>query len=139
MQSTFNRNYEAIYRSTYGNMRHVFFNQASGWWEDGALFGPANPIGMAGFVQGNRGAPGDFESVVVDQSGVAHHWSKHNSYPWDQMPGTWINRGVVANNVAFGGPGLVLSRLGRTLPVENASGELHYVCTKTDGQCTICA
>lgn len=134
VQSTFNRNFEVIYRSSHGRMRHVFFNQASGWWEDGTLFGPLNPIGMAGFVQGNRGAPGDFETVVVDSWGVAHHWTKHNSAPWTQPPGTWIDRGVVARNIAFGGPGLVLSRLGRTVPVENDSGELHYVCTSADGQ-----
>jgi len=54
VQSSFNRNFELAYRSTYGQMRHVFFNQASGWWEDGTLFGPVNPIGIAGFVQSNR-------------------------------------------------------------------------------------
>jgi hypothetical protein len=133
-QSTFNRNYELAYRSSYGLMRHVFFNQASGWWEDGTLFGPANPVGIAGFVQSNRGAPGDFEAVVVDTGGIAHHWTKHNSFPWTQPPGTWYDRGVVATDVADGGPGLVQSKLGRAGVLENGTGELHYVCTRTDGQ-----
>ena len=107
---------------------------ASGWWEDGTLFGPANPIGIAGFVQSNRGAPGDFEAVVVDSSGIAHHWTKHNSFPWTMAPGTWYDRGIVASNVASGGPGLVQSKLGRTGVPENGTGQLHYVCAQTDGQ-----
>jgi hypothetical protein len=134
VQSSFNRNYELVYRTTFGQMRHVFFNQTSGWWEDGTLFGPGNPIGIAGFVQSNRGAPGDFEAVVVDSSGIAHHWTKHNSFPWTMAPGTWYDRGVVASNVASGGPGLVQSKLGRTGVPENGTGELHYVCAQTDGQ-----
>jgi hypothetical protein len=133
IHSTFNRNYELAYRSTYGRVRHVFFNQASGWWEDGTLFGPADPVGIPGFVQSNRGAPGDFEAVVVDAGGLAHHWTKHNSFPWTRTPGTWYDRGVVARNVALGGPGLVQSKLGRTGVPENGTGELHYVCAQTDG------
>jgi hypothetical protein len=134
VQSTFNRNFEVVYRSSYGKMRHVFFNQASGWWEDGTLFGPDAPVGMAAFVQSNRGAPGDFETVVVDTWGAAHHWTKHNSFPWTSPPGTWMDRGVIATGVVTGGPGLVQSKLGRTDPPENGTGELHYVCTQTDGQ-----
>lgn len=58
--------------------------------------------------------PGDFEAVVVDVKGVAHHWTKHNSFPWTSTPGgTWYDRGVVATNVTSGGPGLVQSKLGR--------------------------
>ena len=134
VQSTFNRNYELIYRTTYGQMRHVFFDQTSGWWYDGTLFGPPNPIGIAGFIQSNRGAPGDFEAVVVDAAGIAHHWTKHNSFPWTMPPGTWYDRGVVASNVVTGGPGLVQSKLGRTGVPENGTGQLHYVCAQTDGQ-----
>jgi Papain family cysteine protease len=134
VQSTFNRNFEVIYRSNYNSLRHVFFNQASGWWEDGTLFGPANPIGIPGFIQSNRGAPGDFEVVAVDNSGLAHHWTKHNSFPWTMAPGTWFDQGVIAQGVIFSGPGLVQSKLGTTGVPENGSGELHYVCTQTDGQ-----
>jgi hypothetical protein len=134
IQSSFNRNYEVIYRSTYGRFRHVFFNQASGWWEDGTLFGPENPVGIPGFVQSNRGAPGDFEVIAVDSFGVAHHWTKHNSWPWTRRPGTWYDHGVVAQGVPFSGPGLVQSKLGASGVPENGSGQLHYVCTQSDGQ-----
>jgi len=47
--------------------------------------------------------------------------------------GTWYERGIVAINVAAGGPGLVQSKLGRVCVPENGSGELHYVCAQTDG------
>jgi hypothetical protein len=134
VQSSLNRNFELVYRSTFGQMRHVFFDETSGWWYDGTLFGPANPVGIAGFAQSNRGAPGDFEAVIVDGSGIAHHWTKHNSFPWIMAPGTWYDRGVVASNVAAGGPGLVQSKLGRTGVPENGTGELHYVCAQTDGK-----
>ncbi len=134
VNSTFNRNYEIVYRSSSGRMRHVFFNQASGWWEDGKFFGPSNPIGMPAFIQRNRGAPGDFEAVVVDADGTGHHWTKHNSFPWHQAPGTWYAQHVVTHDLAFSGPGLVQSCVGRTAPLENGSGELHFVGTKTDHQ-----
>jgi hypothetical protein len=123
-----------IYRSTYNQMRHVFFNQASGWWEDGTIFGPSNPIGIPGFIQSNRGGPGDFEVIVVDSSGVAHHWTKHNSFPWTLEPGAWYDQGVVTTGLATSGPGLVQSKLGVTGMPENGSGQLHYVCAKTDGK-----
>jgi hypothetical protein len=133
VQSTFNRNYELIYRSSYGRLTHNYFDQASGWWFNGMgppnlRFGPMDPRGIPGFVQGNRGAPGDFEVVVLTASGAVEHWSKHNSSPWKNPPGTWYPRATVTTKGTAGGPALVSSRLNLTGELELNAGELHYVC-----------
>jgi hypothetical protein len=134
VQSTFNRGYELVYRSTYGRLRHVYYDQSSGWWNDATLLGPPEPIGIPGFVQSNRGAPGDFEVVVVTADGVANHWTKHNSAPWTRPPGQWYERQRFGKDIAFAGPALVQSRLGVTGMPENGQGELHYVATTRAGQ-----
>ncbi len=95
IQSTFNRNYELIYRSSFQQLRHVYFDQTSGWWNDATIFGPMNPVGIPGFIQSTRGAPGDFEVVVLTLGGHLEHWTKHNSAPWTHRPG-----GVVVTSAA---------------------------------------
>ena len=134
VQSSFNRDYELVYRSNYGKLRHVYFDQTSGLWNDATLLGPPNPVGMPGFVQSNRGTPGDFEVVVVDQEGRAEHWTKHNGAPWTNPPGTWYRRQTFGFGFAHGGPSLVQSRLGVTGSPENGTGELHYVGATATGE-----
>jgi hypothetical protein len=134
VQSSFNRNYELIYRSTWQQLRHVYFDHTSGLWNDATLLGPQNPVGIPGFVQHNRGAPGDFEVVVVDSAGQAEHWTKHNGAPWTRPPGTWYLREKFGGGFAHGGPSLVQSRLGTAGSPENGSGELHYVGATKAGE-----
>jgi hypothetical protein len=134
IQSTFNRNFELIYRSSAGRLQHVHYDQAFQWWIDDDRFGPSGVIGVPGFAQGTRGAPGDFEVVVATQGGTLQNWTKHNSAPWTQQPGTWYLRQDFGSGVAFAGPGLVQSRLGAVGSVlEDGRGELHYVCGAVGG------
>jgi hypothetical protein len=133
VQSTFNRNFELVYRSTQGYLRHIYFDQASKWWFDAALFGPAKPRGIPGFVQGNRGAPGDFEVVVMTDTGDVEHWTKHNGSPWTNPPGTWTKRATLTTKATAGGPALVSSRRSLASALEQESGELHYVCASGVG------
>lgn len=128
VQSTFNRNYELVYRSSQNHLRHVYFDQASRWWFDAARFGPAKLRGIPGFVQGNRGAPGDFEVVAMTDTGTVEHWTKHNGSPWTQPPGTWYKRDTLTTKGTAAGPALVSSRRTLTSELEQETGELHYVC-----------
>ena len=134
VQSSFNRDYELVYRTSFRHLRHVYFDQSSGWWSDATIFGPREPVGIPGFVQSNRGAPGDFEVVVVIQGGQAEHWTKHNSAPWTRTPGEWYLRERFGSGIAFGGPALVQSKLGVTGTPENGRGDLHYVCAAWNGE-----
>lgn len=134
LQSTFNRNFELVYRTTFRRLRHVYFDQAGGLWNDATIFGPIDPIGIPGFIQSNRGAPGDFEVIVVTQGGRAEHWTKHNSAPWTHPPGEWYLQERFGSTIMYGGPALVQSKLGAAGSPENGSGGLHYVCTGTNGQ-----
>jgi len=134
VQSTFNRNFELIYRSTGNRLRHIHFDQAFGWWIDDDVFGPGDPVGIPGFVQGNRGTPGDFEVVILTRSGTLQHWTKHNSTPWTRPPGTWYLRQTFGSSIGHGGPALVQSRLGISAELEEGRGELHYVATGVNGQ-----
>ncbi|MDM0106557.1 C1 family peptidase [Variovorax sp. J22R24] len=128
IQSSFNRNYELVYRSSLGNLRHIYYDQASKMWFDATLFGPLQPQGIPGFVQGNRGAPGDFEVVVMTRTGVVEHWTKHNGSPWTNPPGTWYKRATLTLAGTASGPALVSSRRNLTSELEQETGELHYVC-----------
>ncbi len=134
VQSTFNRNFELIYRNTFRQLRHVYFDQASGLWNDARIFGPIDPVGVPGFIQSNRGAPGDFEVVVATQDGQVEHWTKHNSQPWTRLPGEWYLRERFGSTITHGGPALVQSKIGVMGSPENGAGELHYVCTGANGQ-----
>jgi hypothetical protein len=127
VQSSFNRNYELIYRTTFGKLRHIYFDQAAGWWTDATLLGPANPLGIPGFVQGTRGAPGDFEVVVLTSSGVLEHWAKHNGSPWTHPVGTWFQRATFGSGIALAGPALVQTRVGLMGELEQERGSLDYV------------
>lgn len=128
VQSTFNRNYELIYRSNFHQLRHVYYDQASKMWFDATLLGPSEPRGIPGFVQGNRGAPGDFEVVVMTSMGEVQHWTKHNGSPWTHPPGTWYQQATLTTSATAAGPALVSSRRGLTSELEQETGELHYVC-----------
>lgn len=134
VQSTFNRNYELIYRSSSNRLRHVHFDQEFDWWIEANTFGPSNPVGIPGFVQSTRGAPGDFEVVVLTMGGQLEHWTKHNSAPWTQRPGTWYLRGKFGAAIKFSGPALLQSRMGASGEIEANQGELHHVCVGVDGQ-----
>ena len=134
VQSTFNRDYELVYRSSYRYLRHVYYDQAGGLWNDATIFGPIDPVGVPGFIQSNRGAPGDFEVVVVTPTGQAEHWTKHNSAPWTRPPGEWYMRERFGSTIRYGGASLVQSRIGVTGSPENGSGELHFVCTGATGE-----
>jgi hypothetical protein len=133
-QSTFNRNYELVYRTTFNQLRHVFYDQAGELWQDATIFGPVNPQGIPGFIESNRGAPGDFQVVVLDSEGQLEHWTKHNSFPWTQNPGDWTLQANFGSEIAFAGPALVQSSIGVTGYPENGTGELHYVATAANGQ-----
>jgi hypothetical protein len=135
VQSTFNRNFEIIYRSDAAALRHVYFDQAAGMWTDGGLFGPSDGRGIPGFVQSSRGAPGDFEVVILRWSGQLEHWTKHNSFPWSiHRPGDWYLKEAFGSSMLIGGSGLVQTRHGVTSEIENGTGELHYVCVGPRGQ-----
>ena len=144
IQSTFNRNYEIIYRGAgvqgeknVGALHHIYYDQEHGWWFDGGTFGPkgaGKAVGSPAFIQSNRGAPGDFEVIVLTNTGRLEHWTKHNSWPWTKEPGEWYLKHTFGKNIEFAGPGLIQSKLGVSGEVENGQGELHYVCVNQLGQ-----
>ena len=136
VQSTFNRNYELVYKQNVTNrLRHVYWDQASGNWYDATDFGPTNPHGMPGFIQSTRGAPGDFEVVVLNSSGQLEHWTKQNSAPWrTHRPGEWYLRSMFGSGIVDTGPSLVQSRNGITSELEEGQGELHFVALGAYGE-----
>lgn len=135
VQSTFNRNFELIYRCSENQLHHAYFDQASGWWYDARTIGSfCGGIGIPGFIQSDRGAPGDFEVVAIDRDGVAEHWTKHNSAPWTRRPGEWYHQETFGSGFGYSGPSLVQSRLGVTGVPENNRGELHYVGATSTGE-----
>jgi len=124
--TTYNRNFEYVYETTNQGatgcrLHHRYFDQGSGTWGDGGLFGPANPNdveGLAGFIQGDYGAPGNFEVVVLTAERALQHWWRDNGGPM-----TWWESAQFGSNVALSAAALV-QRFDRGLDV---------ICTTQNG------
>lgn len=119
--TTYNRNFELVYRTNGGSLHHYFFDQNSKTWNDGGTFG-ANILDEAGFIQGNYGAPGNFEVVVMTTGGKLAHWWRTNGPPW-----TWSNSAIFGSNIICSGPSLVQSNYGM-------QGNLELVAVTSAGQ-----
>jgi hypothetical protein len=102
--TTFNRNFEAVYLTTTHRLHHWWFNQSAGTWNDGGVFGPTDAAGIPGFLQGNYGAPGNFEVVVrTADSKLTHCW---------RDGGGWHVGVKFGNNISYSGASLVQTHHG---------------------------
>lgn len=102
--TTFNRNFEAVYLTASHRLHHWWFNQTAGTWNDGGIFGPADAGGIPGFIQGNYGAPGNFEVVVrTSDNKLTHCW---------RDGGGWHVGVKFGNNIAYSGASLIQTHNG---------------------------
>ena len=68
------RNYEVIYPTTGGQLRHWLYDQVGKTWRAQGPFGPTDTDGVAGFIQNDDGSPGNFEFVARRAAGVLENW-----------------------------------------------------------------
>jgi hypothetical protein len=136
IQSSYDRNFELVYTRAGkgGGLRHRWFSQEAQRWRDGGTFGPADAVGVPGFIQSNYSAPGDFEVVVQTTSGDLVHWTRANGGTALAPTGVWQSRGTITSGVAFSGPALVQSRFGVTGVTEDGQGPLELACVLTSEQ-----
>ncbi len=118
ISTTFNRNFESVHLTTGHRLHHWYFDQGGGAWHDGGVFGPTDAAGMPGFIQGNYGAPGNFEVVVRTADSKLNHW-------W--RGGGWHDGGRFGANVALSGPSLIQSHY-------YSKGNFELVCVLNTGQ-----
>jgi len=114
--TTYNGNFEMIYRTTAGRLHHRFFDQASSAWKDGPVVGPTNATGAVGFVESGWG-PGNFEVVVAVGGNQLQHWWRDNAFNWHMT-------------VTFGSN---IATMGATL-VQSTWGNLELVAVLKSGQ-----
>ncbi|HEX2572330.1 MAG TPA: C1 family peptidase [Polyangia bacterium] len=114
--TTYNRNFEAIYRTTGSRLRHCYFDQRSRQWGPTDVFGPTHATGAVGFVETNWG-PGNFEVVVAVGGGQLQHW-------WRNNVGQWSAGDTFGSGVATMGPSLI----------QSTWGNLELVCVLSNGQ-----
>jgi hypothetical protein len=119
ISSTYGRNFEAVYWEASRRLRHWWFDQKTQRWRSGGRFGPTDVAGFPGFIQGNYGAPGNFEVVVRTEDGRLNHW-------WRDASFSWHDGGRFAESVRQSGPSLVQSQLG-------TKGNLDLVCVLETG------
>ncbi len=101
--TTYNRNFEFLYTTGTGQIRHWYFDQSAGKWNEAELFA-SGVAGSVGFVESNYG-PGNFEVVYRNTVGQLQHYWRDNGFTWHE--------GVqFAANVALMGPTLVQSTWG---------------------------
>jgi Papain family cysteine protease len=119
--TTFNRNMELVYLTTGNRLHHWFTGESgSGAWNDGGMFGPNDCQGVPGFVQGDYGAPGNFEGVVLVSGGQLQHVWRDDSFVWHNGP-------RFGNDLVLSGPTLVQGTLG------DPHGNLECVAVRNDG------
>lgn len=116
ISTTFGRNLECVYLTTGKRLHHWWRNQATGAWNDGGIFGPANSSGIAGFIQGNYNAPGNFEVVVLTTNGKLNHCWRDGA-GWH----TGVNFG---SSLSYGSPTLIQSNYG-------VKGNFEYVAVNS--------
>src|SRR5262249_34573952 len=121
IQSTYNRNYEAVY-VTNRRLRHWWYSRNTQRWLDGGVFGPPDVAGIPGFMQSNYGAPGNLEVVVRTADGRLSQWWREGG-----SGGQWVDGGKFASGVAFSGPSLIQSSYG-------TKGDFFLVCTLNGGE-----
>ena len=119
ISTTFNRNFECVYPTTGHRLHHWWFEQPSGPWHDGGVFGPADVAGVPGFIQGNYGAPGNFEVVVRTADSKLNHWWRDG--------GGWHDGGRFGSNVYLSGASLLQSHYG-------TKDNFELVCVLASGQ-----
>jgi hypothetical protein len=115
--TTYNRNFETIYRTSGSRLHHFYFDQSSQKWNDGGVFGPTNAAGAVGYVESNYG-PGNFEVVVAVAGGNLQHWWRDNA--WHQGP-------TFGSKVATAGATLIQSTWGNLeLVAVLSSGQMQH-------------
>jgi len=99
--TTYNRNFELIYRTTNARLHHRYYDQAGKAWHDGPTFGPPNVEGIPAFLQGDYGAPGNFEVVVRVADGSLVHWWR------DEVNFNWQQSAKFGSNIAHSAPAMI--------------------------------
>ena len=115
--TTYDRNFEMVYPTTGGQLHHRYFDQASGKWFDGPVFGPNTVNGVVGFIQGDFGAPGNFELVAALTNGTLVHWWRN------EANNVWAQSANFGSGVAFGSATLM----------QRFDNGLDYIAVNTDG------
>src|ERR1019366_5386382 len=113
--TTYNRNFETIYRTTKDRLHHWYFDQTSGKWNNGPIFGPTNGMNAVGFCERSYGV-GNFEAVVAMSSGAMEHWYRSG--------GVWAKSVSFGSGVLTAGPSLL----------QSTYGNLEFVATLSNGQ-----
>jgi hypothetical protein len=121
--TTYDRNLELVYRTTGNRLHHWWRAGGGGDWNDGGVFGPTDTAGVPGFVQGDYGAPGNFEVVVRTADGRLAHWWRIDGAPW-----TWQESARFGANIAYSGPSLVQGDY-----LDGGHGNLELVAVTTAG------
>jgi hypothetical protein len=134
--STYFRNFEVIYQTTAGQLRHCYYDQVGAQWNDAGPFGPLDAQGkvltswcdgIPGFMQINIGAPGNFEVVVRTPTGVLQNWWRDNV----SNSGQWALKATFGTNILLSGATLVQRwAQGGLLTVGTPAG-LDLVCVTT--------
>jgi Papain family cysteine protease len=101
--TTYNRNFEMVYRTTGGRLHHRYFDQGQQKWLDGPIFGPSGATGAVGFIESSWG-PGNFEVVTGIGQGQVQHWWRSGS--------NWQPSVTFGSNILTAGPSLIQSTWG---------------------------
>lgn len=131
--STYFRNFEVLYQTTSGELRHCYFDQLANQWNDAGPFGPMDSQnkliphwckGVPGFIQINVGAPGNFEVVVRNSKGELENWWRDNV----DNNGTWALKSTFGSDIHLSAAALVQRWANDGLLTVGTPAGLDLVC-----------
>ncbi len=120
ISSTYFRNFEVIYQTTSGRLKHVLYDQKHEVWIAREEFGPIDVDGVAGFIQINDGAPGNFEVVIRRATGVLENWYRDNT----ANAASWQRKHTFGSGILKSGAALV-QRWHRNFGAPDVTGGLY--------------
>lgn len=105
--STYNRNFEVVYREASGNLNSWFMDQITKKWSNIGRFGDGDVAGFPSLIQSSFGAPGNFEVIVMTKEKTLQHWWRGGAPEFK-----WGKGQKFASNVLMSGPSLIQASVG---------------------------
>ncbi len=105
--STYNRNFEVVYREASGNLNSWAMEQTNKKWVNMGRFGDGDVAGFPSLIQSSFGAPGNFEVIVMTKRNTLQHWWRGGAPEFK-----WAKGYTFATNILMSGPSLVQTNIG---------------------------
>ncbi|KAI1871484.1 uncharacterized protein JN550_004478 [Neoarthrinium moseri] len=125
LTSSFNRDFEVLYLTTFGTLKHWYYSQSAFQWYDTDQWAFWNIGGYPGYVQKDDSS---FSLVVRRTDGGLVEFKR------DVLTADFMYVRDVATGIKQSGPALVASNVGHDYKSRTSMGNLYVVAVRDDGK-----